>query len=159
MEYYTLARVIHLIAVVIWIGGVAMVTSVILPSVRKFKSAEEQINFFELVENRFARQAKVTTVLTVLSGIYMLWVTDGWNRYLDTSQWWLWAMTMIWLIFTIVLFVLEPLVLHNWFLEQGKKDPVNTFKKIQRFHWVLLTLSLLTTAGAVAGSHGWFWIK
>ena len=103
MEYYTLARVIHVIAIVIWIGGVAMVTSVLLPSIKRFKSAEEQIKFFELVENRFARQAKITTVLTVLSGVYMLWVTDGWNRFLDVSHWWLWAMTFIWFVFTMVL--------------------------------------------------------
>ena len=159
MEYYTLARVIHVIAIVIWIGGVAMVTSVLLPSIKRFKSAEEQIKFFELVENRFARQAKITTVLTVLSGVYMLWVTDGWNRFLDVSHWWLWAMTFIWFVFTMVLFVLEPLVLHRWFLEKAHIDPINTFKKIQRFHWILLILSLLTTSAAVAGSHGWFWIQ
>ncbi len=155
MEFYTLARVIHIIAIVIWIGGVAMVTSVILPAVRKFKSDDEQISFFEMVEGRFAKQAKVTTVLSVLSGLYMLYDTDGWMRYLDPSQWWLWAMTFIWLVFTIVLFVLEPLILHRWFLEKAKSDPDKTFRIVQRFHWVLLTLSMITIFGAVAGSHGW----
>jgi uncharacterized membrane protein len=155
MEYYTLARVIHVIAIVIWIGGVAMVTSVILPSVRKFKSAEEQMDFFELVENRFAKQAKITTLISMISGLYMLYVTDGWFRYLEPSQWWLWAMTIIWLLFTLVLFVLEPLFLHRWFRESAKKDPVKTFKIIQRFHWILLTLSMITIFAAVAGSHGW----
>lgn len=157
MEYYSLARVIHVLAVIIWIGGVAMVTSVLLPSIRKFKSPEEQISFFEIVESRFSIQAKITTVLTVLSGVYMLWITDGWHRYLDSSQWWLWAMTIIWFLFTIVLFVLEPLILHKWFREKAKENPVKIFKRIQRFHWILLTLSMITIAAATAGSHGWLW--
>jgi hypothetical protein len=35
---------------------------------------------------------------------------------------------------------------------------LGTFALIQRMHWVLLTISLLAVAGAVAGSHGWFWV-
>ena len=157
MEYYILARVIHIVAVVIWIGGVAMVTSVILPAVRKFKSAEEQIEFFERVERRFSKQAKITTVLSMLTGVYMLHVADGWSRYLDISNWWLHAMTMVWLLFTLVLFVFEPLFLHKWFREKAEKNAVKTFRIIQRFHWILLTASMITIAGAVAGSHGWAW--
>ncbi len=37
MEYFTLARIIHVLAVVLWIGGVAMVTTVIIPSIKKLK--------------------------------------------------------------------------------------------------------------------------
>jgi len=33
MESYILARVIHVVAVILWIGGVAMVTTVIIPAV------------------------------------------------------------------------------------------------------------------------------
>ena len=155
MEYYILARIIHIVAIVVWIGGVAMVTSVILPSIRRFKSPDEQIAFFELVENRFAKQAKITTIISFISGVYMLYVTDGWSRYLDPSNWWLWAMTIIWFLFTLVLFVLEPLFLHEWFRKNAKKEPVKTFQIIQRFHWILLTLSMATIIGAIAGSHGW----
>ena len=41
MEYFTLARVIYVIAVILWIGGVAMVTTVIIPAIKKLKSKEE----------------------------------------------------------------------------------------------------------------------
>jgi hypothetical protein len=64
----------------------------------------------------------------------------------------------VWLIFTAMLFVLEPLVLHRFFLARSQRDPSGTFALIQRMHWLLLAISLLTVAGAVAGSHGWFWI-
>ena len=64
-------------------------------------------------------------------------------------------MTVVWVIFTLVLFVLEPLVLRRFFLNSARKSPETSFMVVQVMHWVLLTLSLVTVAGAVAGSHGW----
>ena len=59
MDDVTLARAIHVLAVVLWIGGVALVTTVLLPAVRRFKSPEERIVFFESVEQSFASQSRV----------------------------------------------------------------------------------------------------
>lgn len=159
MEYFTLARVIHVIAVILWIGGVSMVTTVLIPAIKKIKSKEEQIKTFEAIEGKFAIQAKVTTVLTGLSGFYMLYEMNAWNRYLDFRFWWVHAMTLVWIIFTLILFVLEPFILHKVFEKYANKNPEKTFSIMHRLHWVLLILSLITTAGAVAGSHGWFWTK
>lgn len=158
MEYLTLARVVHVLAVVLWIGGVAMVTTVLIPAIKKLKSKEEQLNTFEQIEGRFAFQAKITTLLTGLTGFYMLYVLDAWGRYLDSRFWWIHAMTLVWVLFTLILFVLEPLVLHKLFKRYMEKNPERTFSFVHRAHWVLLLLSLLTIAGAVAGSHGWFWL-
>ncbi|AXP81627.1 hypothetical protein CJ739_2554 [Mariniflexile rhizosphaerae] len=159
MEYFTLARVIHILAVIFWIGGVAMVTTVLIPAIRKMKSKEEQIQTFEQIEGRFAIQAKITTLLTGITGFYMLYELNAWNRYLDYKFWWIHAMTLVWIIFSLILYVLEPFILHRVFKKYAIKSPDGTFGIIHRVHWVLLILSLITTAGAVAGSHGWFWIK
>jgi uncharacterized membrane protein len=159
METFTLARVIHVIAVVLWIGGVAMVTTVIIPAVKKLKSKEDQIKTFEEIEGRFAIQAKITTLLTGITGFYMLYVLDGWDRYFDYRFWWVHAMTLVWILFSLILYVLEPLVLHKLFKQYADKNPEKTFAFMHRAHWILLMLSLLTTVGAVAGSHGWFFIK
>lgn len=67
-------------------------------------------------------------------------------------------MTIVWAIFTIVLYVLEPLVLHKLFKKYAQQNPEKTFNFMHRAHWVLLLLSLITIFGAVAGSHGWFFI-
>lgn len=156
MEYFTLARVIHILAVVMWIGGVSMVTTVIIPAVKRMKSKEDQIATFERIEGRFAVQAKITTLLTALSGFYMMYELDAWDRYFNYKFWWIHAMTLVWLLFTIVLYVLEPLVLHKLFKKYAKENPTKTFAIMHKAHWFLLMLSLITTAGAVAGSHGWF---
>lgn len=159
MENLTLARVIHILAVILWIGGVAMVTTVIIPAVKKLKSKEEQIKTFEEIEGRFALQAKITTLITGITGFYMMYELDAWERYFDYRFWWIHAMTFIWVIFTLILFVLEPFVLHKLFKKYADKNPSRTFSIMHKVHWILLLLSLLTTAGAVAGSHGLFFIK
>lgn len=156
MEYITLARVIHVLSVVLWIGGVAMVTTVIIPAIKRMNSKEKKIDVFENIESRFALQAKITTLLTAITGFYMLYKLDAWDRYFEFKYWWIHAMTIIWVLFTLVLYVLEPLILHKLFKKYAEDNPDKTFNFIHKFHWVLLLLSLITTAGAVAGSHGWF---
>lgn len=158
MEAFTLARVIHILAIVLWIGGVAMVTTVIIPSIRAMRSKEEQRDAFKRIEHRFAKQARITTLLTALSGFYMLYELDAWDRYLDGRFWWVHAMTFVWLLFTVILYVLEPLFLDKLFEKYVKIAPKKTFTIVQRAHWVLLLISLLTIAASVAGSHGWFWV-
>ena len=152
-----LARVLHVLGVVLWIGGVAMVTTVILPAVKRLASADDRIALFESIEHRFAWQARVTTLVTGLSGFYMIHRLNAWERFTLPSFWWMHAMVLVWVLFTLMLFVLEPLVLRRLFLHQAATNPQRVFAVMQFMHWVLLMLSLLTVAGAVAGSHGWFW--
>jgi uncharacterized membrane protein len=154
MDDVTIALAIHVLAVVLWIGGVAMVTTVLLPAVRQFKSAEERIAFFETIERRFAWQARGTTLLAGTSGFYMVYRLNLWSRFLSVEYWWLSAMVALWLLFTLMLFIIEPLFLHREFASSARRAPETTFARVQRFHWVLLMLSLATIFGAVAGSHG-----
>ncbi|GBG13359.1 acriflavin resistance protein [Novimethylophilus kurashikiensis] len=155
METFIIARVLHVLGVVLWIGGVGMVTMVLLPAVKAFRSEAERVEFFEAVESRFARQARIYTLITGLSGFYMLYVLNAWDRYLDAQFWWVHAMTATWAIFTLMLFVLEPLVLHRKLAQSARTAPRKTLTAIIVMHWLLLTMSLVTVAGAVAGSHGW----
>jgi hypothetical protein len=42
MDDLAVARALHVAAIVIWIGGVAMVTTVLLPAIRRLKGAAER---------------------------------------------------------------------------------------------------------------------
>ena len=64
MDGAIIARVLHVLGVVLWIGGVAMVTTVLLPATKRIKTPAERVMFFEAVERGFARQARVTTLVT-----------------------------------------------------------------------------------------------
>ncbi len=155
MEAFIAARVVHVLSIIFWIGGVAMVTTVILPAVRQFKSKEEQVQFFEQVEGRFAWQSRLTTLLAGLSGFYLVHYLNAWERFGNADYWWMTMMVVVWLIFTLMLFVLEPLFLHKLFIRKAQSEPEKVFAMIYRMHWLLLTISIVTAAGAVAGSHGW----
>ena len=48
------ARVLHVMGVVLWIGGVAFVTTVVIPMLRRLPSGEERLRLFEAIEGRFS---------------------------------------------------------------------------------------------------------
>lgn len=155
MDDLVIARLIHVLAVVHWIGGVVMVTFVLLPAVRRQIEPERRVAQFEEIERRFAWQARGTTVLAGASGFWMTHRLDAWDRFLaPASFWWMHAMVAVWAIFTLVLFVFEPLFLHAWFIRRAHAEPERVFALVQRMHWLLATVSLVTVAGAVVGSHG-----
>ena len=155
LDYFIIARAIHVVGVVLWIGGVAFVTTVLIPSLKQITDAKSRLALFEQLEGKFAFQAKLVTLLTGLSGFYMLHVMSAWERYQGAQYWWLHLMTFVWFIFTLVLFVLEPFVLHRWFHDQAMKNSENAFVWLHRMHKILLTLSLIAVFGAVLGSHGY----
>lgn len=154
MEFVTLARALHILAVVHWIGGVAMVTAVILPATTRLADPAHRLDLFEAVEGRFSLQAKVSVTVAGLTGFYMTDRLAAWDRFLEPGFWWMHAMVLVWALFTAVLFVAEPFFLHHWFRRRAESDPFATFALVQRTHWVLLILSAVTVGAAVLGAHG-----
>ena len=63
-------------------------------------------------------------------------------------------MVCIWLIFAVMLFVIEPLFLHRRMKTSVR--PESDFRRMEWMHRLLLVLALVTVLGAVAGSHGLF---
>jgi uncharacterized membrane protein len=154
MDDVTIARSLHVLAVVLWIGGVGFVTTVLLPALCRLPDPAQRTAMFGFVERHFSAQVRLSVILVGLSGLYMLIRLDAWNRFTSLTYWWMHAMVLTWLAFATMLFVLEPLVLHRRFAERAKDNPDATLRMIQRFHVILLALSVLTILGAVAGSHG-----
>lgn len=152
MTDLAVARLLHVLAVVVWIGGVAMVTLVVLPAAR----AARDPALFERVERRFAAQTRWTLVIAVLSGLYLVERLGLWLRFAEARFWWMHAMVGLWLVYALALFVLEPYVLRARFADRLKRDPDAALARMMRHHWFVLFLSLATIAGAVAGSHGLF---
>ena len=92
---------------------------------------------------------------------------DLWQRFARVEYWWMHAMVAVWVLFTLMLFVIEPLARRRLStkltIQRGTgamhsdpgRDAGRAFARIVRLHWVLLGVSLVTIAGAVAGSHGY----
>jgi uncharacterized membrane protein len=153
MDDLIVARAVHVVAVLLWIGGVAFVTLVLLPAVRRSTAPDRRLEDFHRFEARFASQARLWVVAAGLSGLWLLWRADLWSRFADPHAWWMHAMVALWLAFAAMLFVVEPFHLHRRMA--ASPDPAADFRRLERLHRALLGLALLTLAGAVAGSHGW----
>jgi uncharacterized membrane protein len=155
MHDVAIARALHVLAVVVWIGGVMMATTVVLPAVRRGDLGADRFKAFQAIEQRFVWQARTAVIIVGLTGFYMLARLDLWDRFQSTQFWWMHAMVCVWLLFTLMLFVIEPFMLRRYFHKWATTAPDVAFAWLHRAHWILLALSLITIFGAVAGSQGW----
>ncbi len=153
MDDLAIARAAHILAIVYWIGGVAFVTTVLLPALRQTAPAA-RLAAFERLERRFGALAKIAVLVAGISGLYLTNGLAAWDRFLDVRFWWMHAMVAVWTVFAVVLFVAEPLFLHSWFHRFSETEPDRSFALLQRMHYVLLAVSLVTVAAAVLGAHG-----
>jgi hypothetical protein len=76
-----------------------------------------------------------------------------WDRFRSLDFWWMHAMVCLWLVFTLLLFVAEPLIVHRWMHRRALTAPDSTFALLHWLHWILLGLSVITVFAAVAGSY------
>lgn len=155
IDWGIVARAIHVLAVVIWIGGVWLVTTVLLPGMKQ-KPPQEWTREFDAIERRFAPQARIAVLLVLLSGLYMLYAYDLWDRFIDGRFWWMQLMVGVWLLFAALLFVIEPLIIRRTVHQRFTLAPQATLTRILWMHRVMLALSLLAIFAAIGGSHGLF---
>ncbi|AWN17925.1 hypothetical protein [Salinisphaera sp. LB1] len=152
MTWPGLAIAVHLLAVLWWIGGLAFVTLVLLPALRA-EFNDQSHALLSAIERRFAPQARLAVVLVGASGIYLLWAFDLWRVLGQLSFWWLDAMIGYWLVFAMILFVIEPLGVLQRLIFVGQ-DPAIAWRRFHALHAVLLGLAVIIIAAATAGSHG-----
>jgi len=154
MDDVTIARAIHIVAVIHWMGGVAFVTLVVLPAVGCAVDSAKRLELFEAIEGRFSAQAKVSVPVAGLSGAWIAERLEVWGRFLDPAAWWLGAMALVWLLFMAILFVIEPFVLRESFRRRALADAASALRLVQRAHWALLAAGTIAAAGGVLGAHG-----
>ena len=153
--WLSVGRALHVLSVVIWIGGIAAVTTVIFPAMRRAEPNEQKVWLFEQVERRFRPQARIAWFIVGLSGFYMVGALNAWPRFTEARYWWMHAMVALWLIFGLMLFVIEPLVVGPRLERMLATEPAKALARIETLHRMLLVLSLIVIAAAVAGTHGW----
>jgi uncharacterized membrane protein len=156
MNELTIARAIHILSIVLWMGGVAFVTIILIPSIRHLSFRGDECDLFNLIENRFAKIAKVLVLLAGISGFYMIYLLDAWDRFFDLRYFWMHAMVLIWLMFVLALFLIEPFFIkdHGRIVKDGKN--LGNLHKTQVVHLIILTFSLIALFISVLGAHGFF---
>jgi uncharacterized membrane protein len=150
----SVARAIHVLALVHWIGGVAVVTTIVLPSARRLPEARDAVAAFETFERPFAFQARISILLAGLSGGYMLTRLDAWSRFEYVSFWWIHLMVVVWIVFALMVYVLEPLVIHRRFRDLAIRDKDSAFALATRLHAIALGIAVIAIGAGVLGAHG-----
>ncbi len=141
IDGHALIRAVHVLALVHWIGGLAVVTTIVLPHARGLPHALEAVASFVAFERRFAFQARISILLVGLSGIYMLTKLDAWNRFQYASFWWLDLMVVVWVLFALMVYVLELLAIHRLFHEFALRNKDRAFTVAIELHAVALIVS------------------
>lgn len=154
MDDLALARALHVVAVAFWIGGVGFVTWVLMPALGATVPPQDRLHRFHQFESRFAWQARLWVLLAGASGFWMVARADMWSRFADHQFWWMHLMVVLWVIFALMLFVIEPLHLHHRMANSA--TPEADFTRMQSIHRLLSLIGILAIFGAVGGSHGLF---
>ena len=147
MATFNILLAIHVLGVVWWVGGVAMVTAVLLPIFNRLPGPE-RIQRIKELEARFANQARVAVVLVGITGFWMLGISGGFARL--HGAWWIDLMLLVWVLFVAMLFVAEPLRL------PAKAGLIHKPGAFLAVHAVLLTLALAAIFFGVIGARGGF---
>lgn len=160
MDELVIARIIHVVTVLFWIGGVGFVTWGIIPAITASELPGNRLAKFYMIEGRFAAQARMWELLAGAHvGVarrcqrVLAWHrADMWSRFADPHFWWVHAMVALWSIFALMLFVLEPMVLHRRMT--ASCTPESDFQRMAHLHQILMVLAVIALIGAVGGSHG-----
>lgn len=93
MEFWILAFSywIHLLATVVWLGGMALLAMVALPALRRGTLAENQ--WFEM-QRRFLPWADASLVLLLFTGFVQMTNDPNYNGFLAVDSVWAWAILL-----------------------------------------------------------------
>ncbi len=160
MLIFKAMHIIHLLFVIVWIGGLAFITILLLPMVIKMQDSLQKVLLFQRIEHRFAPMARVFNVIVGISGAVMVYL-KGWQDIYFTRQGaGLLFMTVVWVFWFVMLFGLEPLVIKRMLkkmLESGEKPEIESiFAMMNRMHIVLLIVSLAASGAGVIFAHRYF---
>ena len=156
---FTLVHIIHVLTVILWIGGLAFVTTMVFPLIFKTPDALQKVLLFQRIEHKFAKVARYYNLIVGVSGFIMV-AMRGWHRVMFTKAGaGLTVMTAIWIFWFIMLFGLEPIVikkmLENMAKGGDKMDIDGIFAKLNRMHWVMMAVSLIAAAAGITFAHGY----
>jgi uncharacterized membrane protein len=149
----TILLIIHVICVIVWIGGVAFVTTVIFPMMYRTEGSLEKALLFQGVEHRFAGIVKWLIGIVGITGFWLLFAKYGLAILAQPKAAGLVIMIFAWALYTTIL-LLERKIFGRIFADPEKIDMNKALKLINVMHWFLLTISFSAVAGGVWFGHG-----
>lgn len=148
----TILLIVHIIGVIIWIGGVAFVTTVIFPMMYHTEGSLEKALLFQRVEHRFAGMVRWLIVIVGATGFWLLSGRYGFGVLFQARGIGILIMLAAWTFYTGVL-LSERKIFGRIFADPEKIDMDRALKIINAMHWFLLTISFIAVAAGVWFGH------
>jgi uncharacterized membrane protein len=139
--------IIHLLSAVLWIGGGGFATMVVFPTIHGIEDSMAKVSLFLGIEKRFARFAKGYVIITGFTGVMLFLRRGGLEGFSGTPALMLGFKVLVWLTFFVLLFGAEKhlmKILISW-----QAAPEKAFRRMNVFHWFMLTLSGIAIAFGV----------
>jgi len=138
---------IHVLSVVIWIGGVAFVTAIVFPVLQHMEDSMAKVSFFIGFERRFQLLAKILVILVGVTGIFLFLERGAFASLTREETVLLGYKFFIWLFYLVLLFGAEKRLMAA--LVSPKTTLERAFKRMSVFHWVALILSLIAVVAGI----------
>ena len=150
--FLTILLIIHVICVIVWIGGVTFVTTVVFPMMYRTEGSLEKALLFQGVEHRFVAMVKWLIAIVGVTGFYLLYAKYGFGILLMRQGIGVMIMLVAWAFYTTVL-LSERKLFARIFADPEKIDMNKALRMINVMHWVLLTVSYSAVAAGVWFGH------
>jgi len=155
---FSIMHIIHVLTVIIWVGGLGFITILMLPMIVKMPDALQKVLLFQRIEHRFAPMARIYVVIVGITGFTMFYMAGMWDALFTTSGHFLLFMIAVWVFWVIMLFGLEPIIIKRMLdrmAKSGAKMEIETvFNRMNVLHWVLLAVTLAASAAGSIFAHG-----
>ena len=138
---------LHVLSVVIWIGGVAFVTAIVFPVLGRMEDSIAKVSFFIGFEKRFQLLAKILVIIVGATGILLFLQRGAFASLTGDETALLGYKFFIWLFYLVLLFGAEKRLMAT--LISPKTTLEKAFKRISVFHWVALILSLIAVVSGI----------
>ena len=148
----TILLIIHVIGVVVWIGGVAFVTMVIFPMMYRTEGSLEKAFLFQGIEHQFSGIVRWLIGTVGATGLYILYAKYGFAILRETQGVGILIMLFAWLIYTTII-LFEPIIFGKIFADPEKIDMNKALRMINLMHWFLLLISFSAIAAGIWFSH------
>ncbi len=146
--FLALLLIIHVICVIIWIGGVSFVTTVIFPMMYQTEGSLEKSLMFQRVEHRFAGMVRWLIGIVGITGFWLLISKYGFQILAQRRGLGIVIMIVAWALYTTIL-LSERKIFGKVFADPEKINMDHALRIINVMHWFLLTISFTAVAAGI----------
>lgn len=143
-----ISYLIHLLATVVWLGGIALITLLARPALQHGTLASNQ---WWAIQRKFVLWANVSMVLLLITGFYQMTVDSNYNGFLSIDSQWAVAILLKHIAYIVMIgitvylqVILYPAMSRAALLAEQKPDlGAAESEKIQKRDILLLRLNLI----------------